>query len=341
MNPTTNPTVNRPRRNVTGRTTPRRLALIGAGVAVTIAACGSDSTSTPEPEPAAPPPAEAAADAPAAAPAPAAVTTASSELGEILVGADGLTVYGFTNDTDAVSTCYGTCAEAWPPVIVDEDWSVAPGLDSGIFATTTRDDGSLQLVAGKWPLYYFAGDTAAGDTAGQNSGEVWFVVDTDGVLIQGEGAADGIADDAETAEPAAAEETEALAVQVAATDLGDVLVDAAGMTLYGFTPDAGANPTCEGACADAWPPILVDEVPAGLDPAVFSTATRPDGSTQLVAGQWPLYLFAGDAVPGDTAGQGSGDQWFVVAPDGGLIGAAQGAVAPVEQDEPSDGGYDY
>ncbi len=327
------------------RTTARRLALIGAGVAVTIAACGSDSTSTPAAEPAAaPPPAEAAPAAATPAPGPAAVTTATTELGDILVGADGLTVYGFTNDTEAVSTCYGTCAEAWPPVIVDEDWSVAPGLDSGIFATTTRDDGSLQLVAGKWPLYYFAGDAAAGDTSGQNSGEVWFVVDTNGVLIQGEGAADGIADgDAETAEPDADEAPDALAVQTAATDLGDVLVDAAGLTLYGFTPDAGANPTCEGACADAWPPILVDEVPAGLDPAVFSTATRPDGTTQLVAGQWPLYLFAGDAAPGDTAGQGSGDQWFAVAPDGSLIGAAQGAAAPAEQDagQTEDDGYGY
>ena len=41
---------------------------------------------------------------------------------------------------------------------MSEDWDVAPGLDSGIFATTVRDDGQLQLVAGKWPLYYFAGD---------------------------------------------------------------------------------------------------------------------------------------------------------------------------------------
>ncbi|MDH3684065.1 MAG: hypothetical protein OEV40_29440 [Acidimicrobiia bacterium] len=57
-------------------------------------------------------------------------------------------------------------------MIVDPDWTVAPDLDSGIFATTTRHDGQLQLVAGKWPLYRFTGDAAPGDSNGQGSGGV-------------------------------------------------------------------------------------------------------------------------------------------------------------------------
>ena len=32
------------------------------------------------------------------------------------------------------------------------------------------------LKAGAWPLYRFAGDAAPGDTNGQGSGGVWFVV---------------------------------------------------------------------------------------------------------------------------------------------------------------------
>ena len=112
-------------------------------------------------------------------------------------------------------------------------------------------------------------------------------------------------------------------VGVASTDLGDVLVDADGLTLYGFTPDVGAVPTCFDACAQAWPPIVIDsaELPAGLDPAVFSVVERPGEGFQLAAGEWPLYLFAGDAAPGDVNGQGSGGNWFVAAPDGSLIGA--------------------
>ena len=85
-----------------------------------------------------------------------------------------------------------------------------------------------------------------------------------------------------------------------------MLVDDGGLTLYGFTKDADGHPTCEGDCAEAWPPLLVDgpELPAGLDPAVFSVVERPDGGFQLKAGKWPLYRFAGDAAPGETNGQG-------------------------------------
>jgi predicted lipoprotein with Yx(FWY)xxD motif len=110
-------------------------------------------------------------------------------------------------------------------------------------------------------------------------------------------------------------------VSVAPTAIGDALVDADGLTLYGFTNDSDGAPTCEADCADAWPPLLVDgeELPAGLDPAVFSVVSRGDGSHQLKAGAWPLYRFAGDAGPGDINGQGSGGVWFAVDPTGGLI----------------------
>ncbi|MEM9654841.1 MAG: hypothetical protein AAGA65_22305 [Actinomycetota bacterium] len=304
------------------------LALLLAA-AIGLAACGSDPAPIAAPATEAAAPADeaegtgAAADAAdsgaAATPAPAAVTAAPSDLGDILVGEDGRTVYGFTNDVDATSACYGTCADAWPPLIVGPDWDVAPGLDSGIFNAVARDDGQLQLVAGKWPLYYFAGDAGPADLNGQGSGDVWFVVGTDGILItDGEAGADQAAAPAAEAAPAADP-----IVSVGTTEAGDVLVDRDGLSLYGFLDDADGTPTCDGACADAWPPLLVDsaDLPDGLDPEVFSVVTRNDGSFQLKAGQWPLYLFAGDAAPGDINGQGSGDVWFLAAPDGSLIGA--------------------
>ena len=111
-----------------------------------------------------------------------------TKLGKVLVGPDGKTLYGFTNDVDAKSTCSGACALAWPPAVVDASWAAGPGLDTAVFATTTRDDGSLQLVAGKWPLYYFEGDATPGDTNGQGSGDVWFAVAPDAKLVK-EGAA--------------------------------------------------------------------------------------------------------------------------------------------------------
>jgi predicted lipoprotein with Yx(FWY)xxD motif len=113
------------------------------------------------------------------------------------------------------------------------------------------------------------------------------------------------------------------------TGLGTVLVDDEGLTLYGLTDDTGGVSTCDGACADAWPPLTVEgpDLPAGLDSGVFSVVERSDGTFQLKAGDWPLYRFAGDAAPGDTNGQGSGGVWFAAAPDGSLIGAPDAAPA--------------
>ena len=312
------------------------IALAVAGLSLLAAACGrEDNDPAPAAAAAAAPTTAAAPAAPATTAAAAPTTTAApaapaapsakvgeSALGEMLASADGLTLYGFTNDVDAISTCYSTCAEAWPPVIVDEEWAVGPGLDIGIFSTTTREDGKLQLVAGKFPLYTFGGDAAAGDVTGHGSGDVWFAVALDGTLIPGDAPQAG----AEApAQDAAAPTTTAPApdapVTLAETDLGEVLVDADGMTLYGFTKDEDGTPTCEGACADAWPPAVVegDELPAGLNPDVFSVVERPDGTHQLKAGKWPLYRFAGDSEPGDTNGQGSGGVWFVVDGLGGLV----------------------
>ena len=50
------------------------------------------------------------------------------------------------------------------------------GLDAATFTTTERTDGSTQVKAGSWPLYYFAADAAPGDVNGQGQGDVWYVV---------------------------------------------------------------------------------------------------------------------------------------------------------------------
>jgi predicted lipoprotein with Yx(FWY)xxD motif len=312
-----------------------KLPLAIAAIAIIAAGCGrSDdddaaaATAAPAPVATAAPSttstAPATTEAPAPTPTAAAATSAGavsakvgeSDLGELLVSTDGLTLYGFVNDVNAISTCYSTCAEAWPPVIVDEEWTVGPGLDTGIFSTTERDDGTLQLVAGKFPLYTFGGDAAPGDVTGHGSGDVWFAVGLDGALLPDEAAPDTTvaAAVATTTPPAVAP------ASVASTELGDVMVDESGMTLYGFTKDADGTPTCEGDCADAWPPLTLDsaDLPAGLDATVFSVVERPDGAFQLKAGKWPLYRFAGDAAPGDINGQGSGGVWFVVDATGGL-----------------------
>ncbi len=303
-------------------------ALIPVALAASLlAACGQSGSDAAAPvtapvataaavttAPATTAPATTAAPAsPAAAPAAAVVVKAgNSDLGKVLVGADGLTMYGFTNDVDAKSTCVGTCAEQWPPVLVDPSFAVGPGLDVGVFATTTRDDGTTQLVSGKSPLYFFAGDVTNGDVNGQGSGGVWFAANVDGSLYTDAGPAaspPASTDAAVSANPS---------ISLADTDLGQVLVDENGMTLYLFTKDGdGGVPTCAGGCATAWPAALVGDAPVvgdGIDPSLVTTVDTPEGK-QLKIGKWPLYHFSGDTAAGEVGGQGSGGVWFVVGPD--------------------------
>jgi predicted lipoprotein with Yx(FWY)xxD motif len=110
-------------------------------------------------------------------------------------------------------------------------------------------------------------------------------------------------------------------VTTASSSLGDILVGEGGFTVYGFTPDEGGTPTCVDECAASWPPVLLEsaDVPAGLDPDVFSVVEYPQGGFILRAGDWPLYYFAGDRAAGDVNGQGVNGIWFAVDPTGTLI----------------------
>jgi predicted lipoprotein with Yx(FWY)xxD motif len=110
------------------------------------------------------------------------VHTAENDLGSVLVDGDGFTLYVFTNDTDGTSTCNDACADVWPPVPADT--AIGSELDTAMFGTTTRDDGSEQLTVNGMPLYLYTPDTAPGETNGQGLNGVWFVVDGSGSMIE-------------------------------------------------------------------------------------------------------------------------------------------------------------
>ena len=112
------------------------------------------------------------------------LSTADSDLGTIVVDADGRTVYVFDKDTagSGTSACSGDCLAKWPAVTADSD---APAVDgvSGDVGTITRDDGSTQVTLDGMPLYLYAGDSQAGDVTGQAVGGIWWVVAPDGRKI--------------------------------------------------------------------------------------------------------------------------------------------------------------
>lgn len=156
------------------RTTAIALAAVAA---IALASCGEDEPSVPA----------AGGDGGSesgATTGDAAVEVASSDLGDILVDAEGKTLYLFLNDTDGESTCYDDCEANWPPLVAEGDPVAGDGADASKLGTTERTDGTMQVTYDGRPLYSFAADEAAGDLNGQGIGEVWFVVAPDGSAIE-------------------------------------------------------------------------------------------------------------------------------------------------------------
>jgi predicted lipoprotein with Yx(FWY)xxD motif len=109
-----------------------------------------------------------------------------------------------------------------------------------------------------------------------------------------------------------------------ADNLGTIVVDGTGRTLYVFDKDTASPPksNCDGDCAAKWPPVLAGTgTPQldGVDASAVGTVTRTDGSKQLTLGGMPLYQFANDTKAGDVKGQALGGIWWVVGPDGKKI----------------------
>jgi predicted lipoprotein with Yx(FWY)xxD motif len=231
------------------------------------------------------------------------VQMARSPLGNILAGPNGRTLYMFTKDAKDTSNCYDSCATNWPPLLTDLPPAAATGVKASLLGTTTRKDGKMQVTYAGMPLYYWAKDKAPGDMTGQNVGEVWFVVQPDGKIIQ-------------RAAPVAA------SVSIASTNLGNILVGPDGKTLYMFTKDGKDMSNCYDSCATNWPPLLTEAKPVagnGADPALLGTTTRKDGTTQVTYKGMPVYTWAADQKPGDTTGENVGEVWFVLDVAGNII----------------------
>lgn len=211
------------------------------------------------------------------------------ELGSILVGPTGLTVYTFTKDEMGVSNCYDQCATNWPPLLVDSADAVVAGENLlGEFGTTERTDGTIQVTYNGWPLYYWKDDAVRGDASGEGVGDSWYTVVPETVGLS------------------------------STDDLGQFLVSWNGKTLYTFTNDEAGVSNCNDDCANNWPPFTVGETDrlaagAGIE-GELGTITRADGSIQVTYNGMPLYYWKDDHAPGDVTGQGVGDKWFVAAP---------------------------
>lgn len=117
----------------------------------------------------------------------------------------------------------------------------------------------------------------------------------------------------------------AAAVDVRTVNLGAIITDAQGRTLYLFKADQGTVSSCDSACASLWPPFTTTQgivAGKGASPSLLSTAVQAGGQRQVTYNGHPLYYYAGDAQSGDTSGQGLsqfGAEWTVVTPQGNQV----------------------
>ena len=119
-----------------------------------------------------------------------------------------------------------------------------------------------------------------------------------------------------TAEPVA---PGPVTIEVADTEVGDVLTDGDGQSLYVYLLDDEATISCVDACRATWTPVLLDgklSVSGGIDRALFEERELEDGTVQLAIGGQPLYRYAGDLGAGAVNGQGFDKLWYLVNADG-------------------------
>ncbi|MGW0734968.1 SCO0930 family lipoprotein [Streptomyces sp. NPDC002851] len=252
----------------------------------------------------------------------------SKELGKVVTDGEGFTLYRFDEDSadPPTATCAGDCAKAWPVVAADGA-KPPPGVDKSLLSSVTRDDGTKQLTVGGWPMYRYAEDKKPGDAKGQGVSGTWYAAAPDGKKAapakadEGGGAAGygggeaGESADGDEALPGLSTRKD--------PELGQVVIDKNGMTVYRFKKDSAwpMKSACTGKCLEQWPvvePVEKNDT-QGILKKGFVTFDRPDGIKQQTIDCWPLYTFAGDKKPGDTNGQGVGGTWYAVSPQGKLI----------------------
>lgn len=177
--------------------------VLGVAAAALLTACSSSSGSSSGTPTTGQPAASSTRPSTTSTTAASAVTTSSGAapvyqvntgtvpaLGTVLVDGQGFTLYVFAPDKQSgASTCYGECAQAWPPLLLPSGVSrvpAGPGVNASLLGTTKRHDGTVQVTYDKWPLYLWVVDSAPGQATGQNvnnSGGKWYVITPEGKVI--------------------------------------------------------------------------------------------------------------------------------------------------------------
>lgn len=105
------------------------------------------------------------------------------KLGMVLVDSKGMTLYDFHKDKGTTSSCYGPCAEGWPPMLTEGEPTVGNGASDSKLGTTERKDGTMQVTYAGHPLYTFVEDKKPGEANGNDVsafGGQWYALKGNG-----------------------------------------------------------------------------------------------------------------------------------------------------------------
>ena len=110
-------------------------------------------------------------------------------LGVVLVNTKGRTLYVFMKDQHRHVTCTGSCARFWPPLKWKSSAKPKAGgaAKSALLGSDKNPAGGKVVTYNHWPLYTYAGDSAAGQAKGWNlnvNGGKWYVISASGKVVK-------------------------------------------------------------------------------------------------------------------------------------------------------------
>lgn len=225
-------------------------------------------------------------------------TSVSEVLEQKRQNKDGFALYTFDVDPVGASACYGLngdqCITAWPPLLADKGVKTSYPLSILKLA-----NGQSQWAYKGKPLYLFAGDTAAGETKGDNIGDVWHLATQQPAVFRIVQQVTRLSATGEVL----------LQSQAGATS-GTEIANKDQFTLYTFDADEQLKSNCNSDCAVNWPPFLADDRDA--ESGEFKKFARDNGLKQWAYKGKPLYFFQGDTEKGQTNGDGVNGSWHLI-----------------------------
>jgi predicted lipoprotein with Yx(FWY)xxD motif len=113
------------------------------------------------------------------------IKTAGSQYGKVLFSAGKRAIYYFEKESGRTPKCYGSCAEAWPPVLTAGKPQAGGDVRSDLLGRTNRSGGRKQATYKGHPLYFYVNDPrgVVGCHNVEEFGGLWLAVRPSGKAV--------------------------------------------------------------------------------------------------------------------------------------------------------------